>query len=73
MERAIVTFKNPEENREITITLDYNKETSVIDYDLKFSDNYSMTSNLDFSGFLAKMFIESLTTGNKEEENKIDE
>lgn len=69
MERAIVTFKSEENGQEklITITLDYNRETSEIDYDLKFSDNYSMSSQLDFAGFLAKMFIESLQVENKED------
>lgn len=60
MENAIVTFKDRDTENFITVTLQYNKEESTLDYDLKFSDNYSQNSKTDFVGFLAKMFLETL-------------
>lgn len=73
MEKAIVSFKNPENNREVIISLEYDKENSNIDYDLKLSDNFNMKDQLDFSGFLAKMFIDSLVNNSTEEKKKEDE
>ncbi len=63
MENATVIFKNPEdESKSIEISLVYNKETSEANYEVKLSDCYKDTSApLDFIGFLAKMFLESLT------------
>lgn len=60
MEKAEVTFKNTEQNTWIKISLLYDKESSNIDYDVKFSEGYSMNSQLDFTGFLADMFLNSL-------------
>lgn len=72
MEKAIVSFLDPETQKEVKITMSYDKENSLIDYNVKLSDNYSASENLGFSSFLAKMFLDSLQTENKEE-NKIDE
>ena len=52
MENAIVTFKDKNSNNTIDIELLYNKETSTVDYDVKFSENYSQNSEMDFIGFL---------------------
>lgn len=73
MEKAIVSFKNPENNKEVIISLEYDKENSNIEYNLNFSDNFSMTDQLDFSGFLAKMFIDSLVNNSTEEKKEEDE
>lgn len=62
MEKAIILFKDPENNKSIEITLNYNKKNSSLDYDLKLSENYSMTENMDFIGFLAHTFLSSLQT-----------
>lgn len=60
MEKAIVTFLNPETNKQIEINLVYNKETSDLDYDVKFSDETAAKEQMDFTGFLADMFLKSL-------------
>ena len=59
MEKAEVIFSSPEGNQ-IKINFTYNKETSDLDYDIKLSDGYSMTSQMDFIGFLAHTFLTSL-------------
>ena len=66
MENAIVTFKDKNNNNTIDIELLYNKETSIVDYNIKFSENYSQNSEIDFIGFLAHMFLQTLQTENKE-------
>ena len=66
MENAIVTFKDKNNNNTIDIELLYNKETSIVDYDVKFSENYSQNSEIDFIGFLAHMFLQTLQIENKE-------
>ena len=66
MENAIITFKDKNSNNTIDIELLYNKETSVIDYDVKLGENYSQNSEMDFIGFLAHMFLQSLQIENKE-------
>ncbi len=60
MEKAIVTFKNPETNDSIELNFIYDKENSNLDYTLKLSDGYSLNSNMDLVGFLAHMFLTSL-------------
>lgn len=57
MEKAIVTFKNPDANKEIVIDFTYDKESSNLDYNITLSDNYSLKDNLDFAGFLANTFL----------------
>ena len=66
MENAIVTFKDKNNNNTIDIELLYNKETSTVDYNIKFSENYSQNSEIDFIGFLANMFLQTLQIENKE-------
>ena len=66
MENAIITFKDKNSNNTIDIELLYNKETSTIDYDVKLGENYSQNSEMDFIGFLAHMFLQSLQIENKE-------
>ena len=66
MENAIITFKDKNSNNTIDIELLYNKETSIIDYDVKLGENYSQNSEMDFIGFLAHMFLQALQTENKE-------
>ena len=66
MENAIVTFKDKNSNNTIDIELLYNKELSTIDYDVKLSENYSQNSEMDFIGFLAHMFLQTLQIENKE-------
>lgn len=66
MENAIITFKDKNSNNTIDIELLYNKETSIIDYDVKLSENYSQNSEMDFIGFLAHMFLQTLQIENKE-------
>ena len=66
MESAIVTFKDKNSNNTIDIELLYNKETSTVDYDVKFRENYSQNSEMDFIGFLAHMFLQTLQIENKE-------
>lgn len=60
LQRAIITFKNPETKEYIDINLCYDKDQGDIDYDVKFSEGYNMTSELDLIGFLAHMFLTSL-------------
>lgn len=60
MENAIVTFKDKDTDNTITLTLQYDKEKSTVDYDLKLSDNYTPKSDMDFIGFLAHMFLQVL-------------
>lgn len=60
MENAIVTFKSKDTDREIKITLQYDKETSNLDYDVNLGSGYSANSPMDFIGFLANMFLNSL-------------
>ena len=59
MEKAEVIFKGAEE-QQITINFLYNKETSDLDYDVKLSEGYSMSSQMDFIGFLAHTLLTSL-------------
>lgn len=66
MENAIVTFKDKNSNNTIDIELLYNKETSTVDYDVKLGENYSKNSEMDFIGFLAHMFLQTLQIENKE-------
>ena len=66
MENAIVTFKDKNSNNTIDIELLYNKELSTIDYDVKLSENYSQTSEMDFIGFLAHMFLQTLQIEDKQ-------
>ena len=66
MENAIVTFKDKNSNNAIDIELLYNKELSTIDYDVKLSENYSQNSEMDFIGFLAHMFLQTLQIEDKQ-------
>ena len=66
MESAIVTFKDKNSNNTIDIELLYNKELSTIDYDVKLSENYSQNSEMDFIGFLAHMFLQTLQIEDKQ-------
>lgn len=59
-EKAIVTFKDPNSDKEIVIDFVWDKETNDLDYNITFSKNYSLTENLDFNGFLANMFLNCL-------------
>lgn len=59
MESAIVTFKEKGTNKEIRLSLDYDKETSNLDYDVEFA-NINTSDPMSFIGFLAKMFLTSL-------------
>lgn len=67
MEKAQVTFKNPENNKEINIDFIYDKETSFLDYNITISKDYDLKTNLDFVGFLANMFLNSLQYNTEEE------
>ena len=69
MEKAIVTFKDPDTNKEININFTWDKESNDLDYTISFSKNYSLSDNLDFNGFLANMFLKMLESST-EEENK---
>jgi len=61
MEKAIVIFKNPDTEKAITITLEYNKTDSSVDYSLDLGDYAeNLKDNVDFVGFLASMFLTSL-------------
>ena len=62
MEKAIVTFKNPETNDFVELSFNYDKEKSNIDYTVVLSDGYSLNTNMDLVGFLAHMFLTSLQT-----------
>ena len=66
MESAIVTFKDKNNNNTIDIELLYNKETSTVDYDVKLGENYSKNSEMDFIGFLAHMFLQTLQIEDKQ-------
>ena len=66
MENAIVAFKDKNSNNTIDIELLYNKELSTIDYDVKLSENYSQNSEMDFIGFLAHMFLQTLQIEDKQ-------
>ena len=66
MENAIVTFKDKNSNNTIDIELLYNKELSTIDYDVKLSEKYSQNSEMDFIGFLAHMFLQTLQIEDKQ-------
>lgn len=68
MEKAIVTFNNPDKNQSINIFFQYDKETSDLHYDIKMDDTIDMTKPLDLSGFLAKTLLEFLKQDNAEEE-----
>ena len=68
MEKAIVTFKNPDNEKEININFTWDKESNDLDYSITFSKNYSLSDNLDFNGFLANMFLKMLESDT--EENK---
>lgn len=69
MEKSIVTFKDPENDKEIIINFIWDKDSNNLDYNITFSKNYSLADNLDFNGFLANMFLKMLED-NVEEENK---
>ena len=66
MENAVITFKDKNSNNTIDIELLYNKELSTIDYDVKLSENYSQNSEMDFIGFLAHMFLQTLQIEDKQ-------
>lgn len=65
MENAVITFKDKNSNNTIDIELLYNRELSTIDYDVKLSENYSQNSEMDFIGFLAHMFLQTLQIEDK--------
>ena len=67
MEKAQVIFKNPENNKEINIDFVYDKETSFLDYNITISKDYDLKTNLDFVGFLANMFLNTLQYNTEEE------
>ena len=60
MEKAIVTFRNPDNEKEIKIDFVWDKSTNDLDYNITFSKDYSMKEELDFNGFLANMFLNCL-------------
>lgn len=60
MENAIVTFKDKDSEKEIRVTLQYDKETSNLDYDVEMSAEYNANTQMDFIGFLANMFLNTL-------------
>lgn len=67
MENAVVTFKDKNTGKFITIDLQYDKENSTVDYDWKLSADYKPSDSMDFIGFLAQMFIRSLEVDNAEQ------
>lgn len=68
MEKAIVTFKNPDnEEKFVEISLNFLKEENAVDYDVKLGPTYSAKDPMDFITFLADMFINMLSSqGNGE-------
>lgn len=69
MQNANVTFKDRDTGRKISIDLQYDEETSSLDYNVNLDEEYTAKSNLDFIGFLADMFLGELTVN---AENNID-
>lgn len=69
MQNANVTFKDKDTGRKISIDLQYDEETSSLDYNVNLDEEYTAKSNLDFIGFLADMFLGELTVN---AENNID-
>lgn len=64
MESAIVTFQEKGTNKKIELLFDYDKESSNLDYDIKFT-NITGEDPMTFIGFLAKMFLTSLELNKK--------
>jgi hypothetical protein len=60
MQNANVTFKDKDTGRKISIDLQYDEETSSLDYNVNLDEEYTAKSNLDFIGFLADMFLGEL-------------
>ncbi len=60
MQNANVTFKDKDTGRKISIDLQYDEETSSLDYNVDLDEEYTAKSNLDFIGFLADMFLGEL-------------
>lgn len=60
MQNANVTFKDKDAGRKISIDLQYDEETSSLDYNVNLDEEYTAKSNLDFIGFLADMFLGEL-------------
>lgn len=60
MEKAIVTFKNPDTEEVIEITLSYDKENSIVNYNVEQSEEHKDEKPLNFIGFLATMFLNML-------------
>lgn len=60
IQKAIVTFINPENDKKIEIKFEYNKETCDLDYNVDM--NYDGKESMDFVGFLANMFLNTLRT-----------
>lgn len=58
IQKAIVTFANPDNDKKIEIKFEYNKETSDLDYNIDM--NYDGKESMDFVGFLANMFLNTL-------------
>lgn len=69
MQNANVTFKDKDTGRKISIDLQYDEETSSLNYNVNLDEEYTAKSNLDFIGFLADMFLGELTVN---AENNID-
>jgi len=62
MEQAEIKFKDKTTEKEITLDISYDKETSNLDYNLNLDKSYSGKEPLDFIGFLAYSFLEYLKT-----------
>lgn len=60
MEKSIVKFI-AEDDKVITISLEYDKATNDLDYNIKFDERYDMNAQQDFNTFLASMFLNSLS------------
>ena len=68
MEKAIVTFNNPDNNQNIKIFFEYDQETSDLHYNIELDETIDMMKPLDLSGFLAKTLLEFLKQDNTEEQ-----
>ena len=60
IENAVVTFKDRNSDKFIEITLDYNLSDSTLDYNIKLDNETSVNSPMDFIGFLAQIFLQTL-------------
>ena len=68
MEKAIVTFNNPDNNQNIKIFFEYDQEKSDLHYNIELDETIDMMKPLDLSGFLANTLLEFLKQDNAEEQ-----